>query len=193
VRPRLVSGAHGRPLGLTSLTTKTKWEPSQLWENAGVEYLEPLPLLLRETGQPAETEVAVGLLEHAGWSRHHLHAWVLTGTVLELYDPADDLPCGAAIVRSEIEGTFEVLAWATTLNLTDQATAGRLMRAIADALRAVGARRVIAAVGDARPEQLVPLLDAGFRFVSVERDAPLASRGAPLDGSRDLVWMDQEL
>jgi hypothetical protein len=70
---------------------------------------------------------------------------------------------------------------------------GRLVTAIADALRSSGGRRVVASVGDADPQRLTLLLAAGFRFASVVRDARSASAGRPGDRSRDLVWLDQDL
>ena len=114
-------------------------------------------------------------------------------SVLELYDPADDEPLGAAIVNAAKGGTYELRAWAATVDTREPAVSRRLVTAIADALRRSGGRRVVASVGDADPERLASLLDAGFRVLSVERDAPLASGGRPGDPSRDLVWMDQDL
>ena len=38
----------------------------------------------------------------------------VTSTVLELYDPADDEPHGAAIVGTVDEATYELRAWAST-------------------------------------------------------------------------------
>ena len=52
---------------------------------------------------------------------------------------------------------------------------------------------MVASVGEANAEQLTMLLDAGFRFVSVERNVAPSARGRPSDRSRDLVWMDQDL
>jgi hypothetical protein len=54
-------------------------------------------------------------------------------------------------------------------------------------------RLVVAAVGDADPQRLALLLEAGFRFLSVERDASDAAHGGRCDGSRDLIWMNQDL
>jgi hypothetical protein len=65
--------------------------------------------------------------------------------------------------------------------------------AVADAVRAVGGRRVRAAVGDGRVEQVKVLLEAGFRFDRVEGGG-LSPRGSGLTaGSGDLIWVDQEL
>jgi hypothetical protein len=149
--------------------------------------------LLREAqGQDARGG-ALDLLEDAGWARSLLDGWATGGAVLELYDPADDGPRGAAVVRAAGRATYELLAWAVAVDTADPAVLARLVRAIADALRRAGGRRILAAVGDANPERLALLQGAGFRFVSVERDAPAADGGRPCDRSRDLVWMDQDL
>ena len=149
--------------------------------------------LLREAPGGAGRDGALDLLADAGWPRSLLTGWASSGTVLELYDPADDEPLGAAIVNAAKGGTYELRAWAATVDTREPAVSRRLVTAIADALRRSGGRRVVASVGDADPERLASLLDAGFRVLSVERDAPLASGGRPGDPSRDLVWMDQDL
>lgn len=148
--------------------------------------------LLREA-RPGKRDAALDLLESAGWSRPLLVEWASSATVLELYDPADDEPRGAAIVDVVDEATYELRAWASTLDTPAPALWERLVVAVADALRRSGGRRVIAPVGDAHPQRLALLLAAGFRFAAVERDAPCAAGGRPGDLSRDLVWMDQEL
>ena len=148
--------------------------------------------LLREA-RDGKRDGALNLLESAGWSRPLLLEWASSATVLELYDPADDEPRGAAIVDVVDEATYELRAWASTLDTPVPAVWERLVTAVADALRRSGGRRVIAPVGDAHPQRLALLLAAGFRFAAVERDAPCASGGRPGDRSRDLVWLDQEL
>jgi hypothetical protein len=67
--------------------------------------------LLREaTDGQARAEV-LDLLEAAGWSRPLLESWAAVGMVVELYDPADDDPCGAAIIDATGEGSFALRAW----------------------------------------------------------------------------------
>jgi hypothetical protein len=149
--------------------------------------------LLREVRGHDARLGALDLLERAGWARLSLDRWAAGGRVLELYDPADDGPRGAAVVHLAGPATYELLAWAVALDTTDPAVLGRLVRAIGDAMRGAGGRRILAAVGDANPERLALLQSAGFRFVSVERDAPSAGGGRPCDRSRDLLWMDQDL
>jgi hypothetical protein len=152
------------------------------------------PLLLRNVHESADRAAALSVLEAAGWSSVRLAQWAAAGTVLELYDPADGMPRGAALVDVVDEGTYEVRAWAATIDTTEPGVPERLVRAVADALRRVGGRRVLASVGDADPQLLTLLLEAGFRFVSVERDAwATGARGGRCDGSRDLLWMDQDL
>jgi hypothetical protein len=148
--------------------------------------------LLREACAD-EREVALDLLEAAGWSRPMLAAWATAGTVLELYDPADDEPHGAAIVDAMGGATYQLRAWASTVDPAEPTVPGRLVTAIADALRRSGGRRVVVSVGDADPHRLTLLLAAGFRFAGVVRDARSASAGRPGDRSRDLVWLDQDL
>jgi hypothetical protein len=148
--------------------------------------------LLREACD-GERAVVLDLLEAAGWSRPLLAEWATNGTVLELYDPADDEPHGAAIVDAVDGATYELRAWASTVDPAEPTVSGRLVTAIADALRRSGGRRVVASVGDADPQRLTLLLAAGFRFASVVRDASSASAGRPGDRSRDLVWLDQDL
>jgi hypothetical protein len=148
--------------------------------------------LLREA-RDGNRDGALDLLESAGWSRPLLTQWASSATVLELYDPADGGPRGAAIVDAVGDATYELRAWASTLDTPVPAVWERLVTAVADALRRSGVRRVIAPVGDAHPQRVALLLATGFRFAAVERDAPCASGGRPGDRSRDLVWMDQEL
>jgi len=150
------------------------------------------PFLLREATGVAR-DAALDLLEAAGWSRAGLSEWASRGTVLELYDPADDVPRGAAVVEAVWEATYELKAWAATVDTAEPAVPERLVRGIADALRRAGGRRVVASVGDGDPDRLTLLLEAGFRFAAVERNTTLASRGGPCDGSRDLIWMGQDL
>jgi hypothetical protein len=147
--------------------------------------------LLRPAGDG--DRVALDLLEAAGWTRSLLDEWASAGTVLELYDPAEDAPHGAAIVDAVDDATYVLRAWASTVDTADAAVPGRLVTAVADVLRRSGVRRVVASVGDAEPQRLTLLLAAGFRLASVERDAPFAAHGRPGDRSRDLVWMDQDL
>jgi hypothetical protein len=150
-------------------------------------------LLLREVARPPDREAALDLLVGAGWSRPWIAEWALRGTLFELYDPADGLPVAAAIVAPAGGGNFELVAWATSLGPGDAVVARRLVRAVADAVRAVGGRRVRAAVGDGRVEQVKVLLEAGFRFDRVEGGG-LSPRGSGLTaGSGDLIWVDQEL
>jgi hypothetical protein len=148
--------------------------------------------LLREA-RDGKRDGALGVLEAAGWSRPLLAEWATAGTVLELYDPADDEAHGAAIVDAVDGATYELRAWASTVDPAEPTVPGRLVTAIADALRSSGGRRVVASVGDADPQRLTLLLAAGFRFASVVRDARSASAGRPGDRSRDLVWLDQDL
>jgi hypothetical protein len=148
--------------------------------------------LLREACG-GEREVALDLLEAAGWSRLLLAEWATAGTVLELYDPADDVPHGAAIVDAVDGANYQLRAWTSSADPAEPTVSGRLVTAIADALRRSGGRRVVASVGDADPQRLTLLLAAGFRFAGVVRDARSASAGRPGDCSRDLVWLDQDL
>ena len=151
------------------------------------------PLLLREVDHASDRSDALDVLASAGWARDRLADWVATGTLLELYDPADGVPRGAALVEIIHDGVYQLRAWATSIDMTDPAVSGRLVQAISDALRRAGGRRVVASVGDADPQRLALLLEAGFRFVSVERDASDAAHVGRCDGSRDLIWMDQDL
>jgi hypothetical protein len=151
------------------------------------------PRFLLRPAADADREMALDLLEAAGWTRPLLRDWAAAGTVLELYDPAEDEPQGAAIVDTLDDATYELRAWVSTVDTAAPSTPGRLVTAIADALRRGGGRRVVASVGDADPQRLTLLLAAGFRFAGVERDSPFASGGRPGDRSRDLVWMDQDL
>jgi hypothetical protein len=151
------------------------------------------PFLLREVDHHSDRSAALDVLAAAGWARDRLADRAATGTLLELYDPADGIPRGAALVEIVHDGVYQLQAWAATIDTTDPAVSGRLVHAISDALRRVGGRRVVASVGDADPQRLTLLLEAGFRFVSVERDASNLARGGRCDGSRDLIWMDQDL
>ena len=149
--------------------------------------------LLREAAPPAGRDGALWLLEAAGWSPGRLAHWATSGTLLELYDPADAIPCGAAIVAPMEDATYALRAWATTLDTADRAVAGRLVRAIADALRRSGARRVVASVDHADRRSITLLLEAGFRICDVDRAGPPYANDGSCDPAWDLVLMDQEL
>jgi hypothetical protein len=149
-------------------------------------------LLLREVTRPQDRRTVLDLLVAAGWSRPQVVEWALRGTLFELYDPADDLPVAAAIVAQAGGGNFDLMAWATSIGPGHSVLAGRLVRAVADAVRAVGGRHVRAAVGG-RGEQVKVLMEAGFRFDRVEGDGPSAYRSGLTDGSGGLIWVDQEL
>jgi hypothetical protein len=150
-------------------------------------------LLLREVARPLDRGAVLDLLVAAGWSRPQVVKWALRAMLFELYDPADGLPVGAAIVEPADGGNFDLVAWATSLVSGDAVVAGRLVRAVADAVRAAGGRRVRAAVGDCRAEQVKVLMEAGFRFDRSAADVPSADRSGLTDGSGDLIWVDQEL
>jgi hypothetical protein len=147
--------------------------------------------LLREATHGQARSEVLDLLEAAGWSRLLLESWAAVGIVVELYDPADDGPCGAAIIDATGDGSFALRAW--TVDTDGPEASARLVHAIADTLRRNGGRRVVAVVGDAHPQHLTVLLDAGFRVAGVKRDASWDEIGRPCDASRDLIWMDQDL
>ena len=62
-----------------------------------------------------------------GWPRRLLACWASDGVVLELYDPADEIPRGAAIVEFVGDGTYELRAWVATMDLSGRGAAGRLV------------------------------------------------------------------
>jgi hypothetical protein len=158
-----------------------------------MEIVESPSLLLREVTVPQSAQGALRLLTMAGWPRELLAEWSTSGMVLELYDPAYPGSLGAAIVHPRPAGCFELRAWAIAGEFTDPRPSTRLLRGVADALRAVGAERLLVAVGGAQLEHLAVLKQAGFRVDRVEPAAPSAWPGPRGNGSRDLVWMDQEL
>jgi hypothetical protein len=153
---------------------------------------EASSLLIREA-DPDNRGALVELLAAAGWSPAQLTEWLPTATVLEFYDPAFVVPRGAAMVRAAGEATFELLAWATDLDVDSADVAERLVRAIGDILRRNGAGRVFVPVTDASAERLAPLLAVGFRFASTRRRPPAANIELQPNGSDELVWLDQEL
>jgi hypothetical protein len=149
--------------------------------------------LLREARDGAARAAALELLSAAGWPRPMLAHWASIGVVLELYDPADEIPCGAAIVTAarDEDGTYELRAWDATVQVEDPHVVSRLVGAIADALRRSGGRHVVASVVEADRHRITLLLEAGFRVAEIDRGA--ASHERPCVGSCDLVWMDQDL
>jgi hypothetical protein len=150
-------------------------------------------LLLREVTRPQDRGAVLDLLVAAGWSRPQVVEWASRGTLFELYDPADDLPVAAAIVAPAGGGNFDLVAWATGLGPGDAVVAARLMRAVADAVRAAGGRHVRAAVCEGHADQVKVLIEAGFRLDRFAGDGPSADRSGLTDGSGDLIWVDQEL
>jgi len=153
---------------------------------------ESSSLLIREAA-PENRDALVDLLAADGWSRSRLAEWATTGIVLELYDPAYLVPRGGAIVRSAGDATFELLAWASDLDVDSVEVAQRLVGAIGDILRRNGGERVYVSVLDATPLRLAPLLAVGFRPASSERGGSVANLEVHADSSRELVWLDQEL
>ena len=148
--------------------------------------------LLREAVD-GQRDDALAVLEAAGWPRPLLDDWATSGTVLELYDPADDAPRGAAIVDAIDGATYELRAWACIVDPAEPAVSDRLVAAVADALRRNGGRRVVASVGEADAHCLALLLAAGFRLAGVVSDAPSAPASRPRDRRCDLVWLDRDL
>jgi hypothetical protein len=150
-------------------------------------------LLLRQVDKAEGVETALRLFTTSGWPPELVAGWSSSDLLFELYDPADPRPLGAAIVQAQGVGCFELLAWATAVGLVGSDSSTRLLRGVADALRAVGAERFVVAVGEGQIEHLTGLRRAGFRFDRVERDAASDDVGDSGNGSGDLVWMDQEL
>jgi hypothetical protein len=153
---------------------------------------ESSSLLIREAA-PEDRDALVDLLAADGWSRSRLAEWATAAIVLELYDPAYLVPRGAAIVRSVEDATFELLAWASDLDVDSAEVAQRLVGAIGDILRRNGGERVYVSVPDATPLRLAPLLAVGFRPAPSERGASLENLDVHDDSAREFVWLDQEL
>jgi hypothetical protein len=145
-------------------------------------------LLIREA-EPDDRDALLHLLAADGWSRSRLEEWAATATVLELYDPAFLVPRGAAIVRSAGAATFDLLAWATDLDVDSAEVAERLVGAISDVLRRYGGERVYVPVSGSAPERLAPLIAVGFRPAEV----PSGEAETRHLGAGVLVWLDKEL
>jgi hypothetical protein len=149
---------------------------------------ESSSLLIREA-RPDDRDALLNLLAANGWSPSRLKEWAATATVLELYDPAFLVPRGAAIVRSTGAATFDLLAWATDLDVDSAEVAERLVRAISDVLRRHGGERVYVPVSGSAPERLAPLIAVGFRPAGI----PPGEVDVQDPGVGGLVWLDKEL
>ena len=119
------------------------------------------PLLVREAKRE-ECSAARSLLVRAGWEI------VGDGTMLVVFDPCEQSIRGAAVARQRCHCTYELVAWAVDAELLRTVDA-RLVRAVADRLRQIGARRVIASVVGLTPQRVDVLRAVGFdQFTSTE-------------------------
>ncbi len=147
-------------------------------------------------------EEGLELLTAGRRSAPHVLRWAELGQVYVLWDPA--APAGGGVAAAAL--TMPVGAGDTVeLRLLEAAPAWRdedvdlrLVEELADALRAVGVRRIMTGVGDLDVRRMHLLTRAGFRMSYVERDACTPERGwGARDGDgpddRDLLWLDLDL
>jgi len=94
--------------------------------------------------------------------------------------------------------SVELKAVAVAEECQGQGVGSAMLRAVLDALRERGVRRVTVGTGNPGIGQLAFYQKAGFRLASIERDFFTPERGYPADLEengiplRDMVWMDLE-
>ena len=116
-----------------------------------------------------------------------LFAWRVEGVVL-----------GVVLAIPDDDGVVELRAVAVANEMQGRGVGSAMLRAVVDALREGGVRRVVVGTGNSGIGQLAFYQKAGFRLHAIERDffTPdrgysdnLEENGIPL---RDMVWMDLE-
>ena len=163
---------------------------------------EPGSLLLRIL-PPVQAQRAVPLLCLAGLEELHLRVWADEGQVLVVTDAAagaDEAPLGAALTLPVAAArVVEIRALAVDPAHRGLGIGAYLLEGVADAARASGCRRLLAAATNVDVGSIVLLQRAGFRLTHVERDGCCPERGwsarQPHDHlqARDLLWFDLEL
>jgi hypothetical protein len=127
-------------------------------------------MLVRDAG-PEDAPFVVELLGRAGWTLSERADPANGSTTLVLYDPADGVVRGAAVVEGRAAGSYELVAWAVERVHDTAATASRLVRSAADRLRRAGAERLVVTVPVDGVSMRV-LTDAGFGPVGFDPDHP---------------------
>lgn len=156
-------------------------------------------LVLRGLPGGAGRESAVRLLDGAGRSRAYVRACCEQGEVFGF--AAIDAVVGApegALVSVPVEGGHSAEVRIVALTPGAMVVGAEMLSQFADVLRARGCHRLLATVSDAELGLMGVLLDAGFRFLSVDRDGCTTDRGFASDGNgrsahRDLVWFELDL
>jgi hypothetical protein len=119
------------------------------------------PLLFRKADE-GELAAALALLDAAGYDRDLVGRCLGEGVCTVLVDPADDRPAASA-VYCPIEGpTVELCAFACRPEQPD-AVLDRLLAAVADAVRARGARHLVSLTTHKDCRRVAALQRAGFR------------------------------
>ncbi len=156
-------------------------------------------LVLRALREGASRELAIRLLLRTGRSEAFIRASCERGSVLgfaEIDGDGHDGPVGALLsVPAGAGRTTELRVLSLAPGAAD--AGGELLGQFADSLRARGVHRVLAPASNAELGLMGLLVDAGYRFLHVERDACTPERGFPgpegRNSHRDLVWLELEL
>ncbi len=160
-------------------------------------------LVLRALREGASRELAIRLLLRTGRSEAFVRASCERGQVLGFAGidcDGHDGPVGALL--SVPAGAGPTTGPTTELRVLSLApgaadAGGELLGQFADSLRARGVHRVLAPASNAELGLVGLLVDAGYRFLHVERDACTPERGFPgpegRNPHRDLVWLELEL
>ena len=139
----------------------------------------------------------VPLLELADDSAQQMRGYLNDG---DLYVYREiDAEVGVVLVIPRDAGTVELKAVAVDATRQGRGVGRRMLRAVLDALRLLGVRRVVVGTASSSIGPLAFYQKAGFRFLTIERDYFREDRGYPRDLQedgipvRDMVWMDQWL
>jgi ribosomal protein S18 acetylase RimI-like enzyme len=147
----------------------------------------------------AARERFLPLLLLADESEQQVRSYLQRGDLYVYEEGAEHDAAGVILVIAAEKAVVELKAVAIAQHRQGQGLGLRMMRAVIDALRARGVRRVIVGTANAGIGQLAYYQKAGFRLLRIERDFFSPERGYPphLEDNgirlRDMVWMDQDL
>lgn len=147
---------------------------------------------------PSEREPFTSLLLLADESEQQVRSYMHRGELYAYADAPNAEPAGVVLAIEHGE-SVELKAVAVRADQQGRGVGLRMLRAVLDALRERGVRKVIVGTANAGIGQLAYYQKAGFRLSHIERDFFTPARGYPehMEDNgirlRDMVWMEQSL
>jgi chromate reductase len=141
----------------------------------------------------------VPLLSLADGSAQQLHSYLQKGTLYTYWLPESTQPAGAVMAIPEQGDSVELKAVAVVEAMQGMGIGSRMVRAVVEALRQSGVRRLTVGTASSGVRELRFYQKAGFRLCRIDRDFFSAAKGYPADlrengiPVRDMVWMDLDL